>query len=100
MRTHGREGCERGLMTLFGEVEVRRWGCGARGHDSLYPLEGEFNLPADRYSHGLRRRVSEEVSRSSFDDALERVDSTTGGKVPKRQAQALAKAISADFEAN
>ena len=30
-RSHLREGCERGLMTLFGEVEVRRKGYGARG---------------------------------------------------------------------
>ena len=82
LRTHCRNGCERGLMTLFGEVQVRRLGYGARGHGSLYPLDGELNLPGDRYSHGLRRRVSEEVSRSSFDEALERVDCTTGGKVP------------------
>jgi len=30
-RTHLREGCARGLMTLFGEVEVRRKGYSARG---------------------------------------------------------------------
>jgi len=99
LRTHGREGCERGLMTLFGEVRVRRMGYGARGHGSLYPLDAQLNLPRDRYSHGLHRRVSEEVSRSSFDEALERVESTTGGKVPKRQGEELAKHSSADFEA-
>ena len=98
-RRHLREGCERGLMTLFGDVEVRRQGYGARGVCSIFPLDAELNLPADNYSHGLHRRMSEEVSRHSFDDAVEQVDKTTGGKVPKRQAQALAKEVSRDFEA-
>ena len=98
-RTHLREGCERGLMTLFGEVEVRRKGYGARGVCSVFPLDAELNLPAHNYSHGLCRRMSKEVSRHSFDDAVEQVDKTTGGKVPKRQAQAMAKEVSRDFEA-
>ena len=50
-RSHVREGCERGLMTLFGEVEVRRKGYGARGQSSLYPLDAEHNLPEGNYSH-------------------------------------------------
>ena len=98
-RSHLREGCKRGLMTLFGEVDVRRKGYGGRGVCSVYPLDAELNLPADQYSHGLYRRTSEEVSRHSFDDAVEQVEKTTGGKVPKRQAQTLAKEVSRDFEA-
>lgn len=98
-RRHVREGCERRLMTLFGEVEVRRKGYSARGECSVFALDAELNLPEDTYSHGLRRRVSEEVSRHAFDEAVERVAKTTGGKVPKRQAQALAKEVSGDFEA-
>ena len=98
-RTHVREGCSRGLMTLFGEVEVRRRGYSARGCASVYPLDGALNLAADCYCDGLRRRVSEEASRHAFDDAVEAVEKTTGGKVPKRQAQALAKDVSQDFEA-
>lgn len=97
-RTHLREACERGLMTLFGEVEVRRKGYGGRAMSSLYPLDAELNLPADLYSDGLRRRVSEEVSRHAFDDAVEAVCKSTGGKVPKRQAQALVRDVSQDFE--
>ena len=50
-RTHLREGCERGLMTLFGEVEVRREGYGARGVCSVFALDAELNLPADNDSH-------------------------------------------------
>ena len=52
MRMH-----ERDLATLFGEVKLRRAGYGARGRESLHPLDGELNLPAERYSHELRRRA-------------------------------------------
>lgn len=99
LRRHVREACQRGLMTLFGEVTVRRLGYGARGEGSVFPLDGELNLPRDSYSHGIRRRLAEEVARSSFDEAVLGLERTTGGKVPKRQAEALAAQVSQDFEA-
>jgi hypothetical protein len=53
LRMHCRKHCERALMTLFGEVTVRRLRYGAPGHDSVFPLDAELNLPADKYSHAL-----------------------------------------------
>lgn len=99
LRRHVREGCQRGLMTRFGEVTVQRLGDSARGEKSVFPLDGELNLPRDSYSHGLRRRLAEEVARGSFDQAVLCIERTTGGKVPKRQAERLAGEISQDFEA-
>jgi hypothetical protein len=99
LRRHVREACQRGLMTLYGEVTVQRLGYSARGEESIFPLDGELNLPRDSYSHGLRRRLAEEVARSSFDEAVLSIERTTGGKVPKRQAERLAEEISQDFEA-
>jgi hypothetical protein len=99
LRRHVREACQRSLMTLFGEVTVQRLGYGAPGEESVFPLDGELNLPRDSYWHGLRRRLAEEVARSSFDEAVLSIERTTGGKVPKRQAEALAAEFSQDFEA-
>jgi hypothetical protein len=99
LRRHVREACQRGLMTLFGEVTVQRLGYSARGEESVFPLDRELNRPRDSYSHGLRRRLAEEVARSSFDEAVLSIERTTGGKVPKRQAEALAAEFSQDFEA-
>ena len=62
VRSQYRENCERKLMTLFGEVTVRRMRYGAPGTDSVFPLDAELNLPGDKYSHGLRegtRRAAE-----------------------------------------
>ena len=99
IRPHCRKACRRNLMSVFGLVEVQRLGYGVRGGSSLFPLDGELNLPEDKYSHGLRRRVAEEVARNSFDEVVVSVVKTTGGKVPKRQAEGLAAEIAQDFEA-
>jgi hypothetical protein len=99
IRTHRRSGCTRTLMSLFGEVIVKRMGYGARSQDSVFPLDAQLNLPRDKYSHGLRQRVGEEVIKGSFDEAVSSVKRTTGGKVAKRQSEEIAVELSQDFEA-
>ncbi|HEX9667452.1 MAG TPA: ISKra4 family transposase [Thermodesulfobacteriota bacterium] len=95
--THIRENCERSLMSLFGQVKVRRIGYNMRGKSSVFPMDAELNLPKDKYSHGLRQRVAQEVSKNSFDAAVESIKQTTGGKVPKRQIEEITTEISQDF---
>lgn len=97
-RNHRREGCKRSLETLFGEVTVTRVGYSQRNATSLFPLDGELNLPPDSYSHGLRRRGGLESIRGSFDGAASTIKETTGGAVPKRQLEELVVDIAQDFE--
>lgn len=97
-RNHRRGGCERPLMTIFGEVSVARIGYSSRGATSLFLLDAELNLPPDEYSHGLRRLVAEEVAQVSYDEVVASVQRTTAGKVPKLQAEKLVVAVARDFE--
>ena len=97
-RTHQRPETERRLMTIFGPVEVERVQYGGRGINSLHPMDAELNLPAESYSHGVRRRVADEVARGSFDNAVATMASTTGAPVPKRQVEELAIRAAADFD--
>lgn len=97
-RNHRREECGRPLMTIFGEVAVRRIGYSTRGATSLFPLDGELNLPPDEYSHGLRRLAAEEIAQVSYDEVVAGVQRTTAGKVPKLQAEKLVAAVARDFE--
>ncbi|MFN2525012.1 MAG: ISKra4 family transposase [Actinomycetota bacterium] len=99
VRSHVRAGCRRRLMTIFGEVEVKRCGYSAPEEESLFPLDGVLNLPKDSYSHGLRERLALEVARGSFDQAVRAMETTTGGQVPKRQAEEMTAKVSQDFEA-
>lgn len=57
-RSQCRSGTQTGLMSLFGEVEVRRKGYKAKEASSLFPLDAELNLAPDKYSDGMRRRVA------------------------------------------
>ena len=75
----------RTLATLFGEVVVSRIGYGKVGKASVHPLDAELNLPAEKYSHGLRQLVAHEAG--SYDEAVEAVDRYSGGYIPKRQSQ-------------
>jgi hypothetical protein len=97
--THCRLNSERPLMTIFGEVTIRRKGYSRAGMRSVFPLDGELNLSKDRYSHGLRRRVADEAAVNSFDEAVASIGKTTGGRVPKRQLEEIAVVAAQDFDA-
>jgi hypothetical protein len=98
-RTHRREGCKRRLETRFGEVTVTRRGYGGRGLDSVFPLDAELNLPPDKYSHGLREVLAEEVIQGAFDEAVGHLARSGGGRMAKRQAEEQAVHLSQDFDA-
>lgn len=53
--------CKRSLSTLFGDITVTPVGYSQRDVTSLFPLDGELNLPKGKYSHGLMRRAVQEV---------------------------------------
>ena len=98
-RPHRRMGCKRRLETRFGEVVVTRRGYGARGLESVFPLDAELNLPVDRYSHGLREALAEEVIRGSFDEAVAHLERSEGGQMAKRQSEEVAVHLGQDFDA-
>ena len=89
---------ERPLVTVFGEVGVRRLAYRARGRCNLYPSDGELNLPVNKHSHGLARLCAIESARGSFDDAVAAVERASGQRVAKRQLEQLAQAGARDFE--
>jgi hypothetical protein len=76
---------KRPLESLFGTVQVERKGYRKREVNTVYPLDAHLNLPPERYSHGVERRVCEEVVKNSFDSTVEAIIETTGAKVPKRR---------------
>jgi hypothetical protein len=89
---------ERTLVTTFGAVQVSRFGYGGAGRESLHPLDGALNLPRERYSLELRRRVAREAARGSFEEAAEAIRETTGVVIGKRQVEELAGRAAVDFD--
>jgi hypothetical protein len=89
----------RSLESIVGTVEVTR--TGYRGHNttSLHPLDGALNLPPEKYSLEVRRRVAIEASKTSFDEGVKTLEAFTGAHVPKRQFEELVIRAARDFEA-
>ena len=98
-RGHCRMGTSRPLMSIFGPVTVTRRGYSARGHDSRFPLDGALNLPPEKQSLEVQRRVARLVAQSSFDDATAQLAETTGASVAKRQVEEIAVRAAQDFDA-
>lgn len=90
---------ERHVETIFGTVRLQRLGYASPGHDSLHPLDAALNLPPERYSLEVRRRVAEAVASRSFEEALLDLERNTGATVPKRQAEELTLRAAQDFDA-
>ena len=90
---HGRR-----VESIFGTVEVARTGYGAEGAPSLHPLDGALNLPPEKYSLEVRRRVAIEASRNSFDEGVQTLAAFTSAHVPKRQFEQLVIRAAQDFE--
>ena len=89
---------DRKLETVFGTVSVNRSGYGQQGVESLHPLDAELNLPDEKYSLELRRRVAEEAAKNSFDETQQSISKYTGGHVPKRQLEELVTRAAQDFD--
>jgi hypothetical protein len=99
-RPHRSKKTQRKLETLFGEVIVTRVGYSTQEPEvsALYPADGKLNLPADKYSDGLRRRVAVEASKVSFAQTSQTMEETTGGAVGKRQCEEVTVKVAHDFE--
>ena len=89
---------ERSVESIFGTVEVARTGYGAAGTASVHPLDGALNLPPEKYSLEVRRRVAVEAAKNSFDEGSQTLGMYTGAHVPKRQFEELVKRAAQDFE--
>ena len=91
-------GRSRTLMTPFGEVTANRMGYSAPGATSVFPLDKQLNLPLRTYSPAMQDRVALGVANDSYDKTVEQIDLHTGGHVPKRQAEVVAREYAQDFD--
>jgi hypothetical protein len=92
-RLHARK-----ILTIFGEVSVTRMGYGARGEESVHPLDAELCLPGRTYSYEIGRQLTSAVVRGPFAEAITLIFEMTGLRVPMRSAEAIVKDAAVDFD--
>ena len=98
-RAHVESGHTRALRTVFGQVTVTRKAYRKPDHGNLHPLDAALNLPAEKYSHGLRQLAAIESARGSFEAAAEAIERITGHALGKKQLRLLVQRSVQDFEA-
>jgi hypothetical protein len=91
---------ERHLENDVGRMTVRRHGLKlADEKRARFPMDEQLSLPPEMYALSLREEIAAAAVEASFDRSVERVDHTTAGHVPKRQAEQEVVRAAADFEA-
>jgi hypothetical protein len=100
VRRRAEPGCARTVVTVLGEVIVRRIGyrSGVRGVLSLFPRDAVLNLPVLSYSWGLQELVVMLAREQSYEQALRQVRAVTGLGLSKAQAQKIVAAAAANAE--
>jgi hypothetical protein len=91
-------GHTRGLLSVFGEVTVRRMAYRASGAPNLYPADAGLNLPVEKHSHGVRRLAAIEATRGSYQDAHDALVRSCGISVGKRQLEELTQRSAVDVD--
>lgn len=89
----------RRLLSLFGVVEVHRLSLSMPSTPALHPLDASLNLPTNRYSHGVRRAILEQVAQTSYDSSLSALSKLLGLTLAKRQVEAVVVSALQDFNA-
>lgn len=88
----------RSIVTIFGEVWVKRVGYGKAGTASIHPLDEQLQLPGRTYSYELQRRLVKKAVQGPFDEAIDVLHESTGVEVPKRSAEEIVIDASRDFD--
>lgn len=96
-RNHLRKGTSRTLTSLFGPVKVTRLAYSQRQASSLFPMDAQLNLHADRYTDGVRKRIVRDVIDRPYDRVVEHHRENCSGLVGKRQALKLTEEVASDF---
>jgi len=85
-------------QTIFGQITTDRLGYCRRGEQAVHPLDEQLELPACSFSYELQRRVVKAAVQGPFDEAVERVEESTGVLIPKRSAEGMVQQAACDFE--
>jgi len=85
--------------TIFGEITVDRMGYLHPGEATVHPLDEQVELPHRSFSYELQRRVVKAAIQGPFEEAIERLEESTGVTMPKRCAEAILVEAAVDFAA-
>ena len=72
-------------------------GYSSRNAGSLFPKDGQLNLPKESYSFSLQKLLVQEVIKGSFGEAVETIRQLIGVLIPLTQAEKIVLEAAKDF---
>jgi len=86
-------------LSIFGSVELTRaaYACPDGGY--LYPMDGQWNRPAQKYSYLLQKWLQAAASEDDYRQAAERLHEVFGFPLVANVPQRLTQAVGPDVEA-
>lgn len=92
-RLHSRQ-----MHTIFGTIPVKRTGYGTLGAEGVHPLDEEIQLPERSFTQEVQRRLVIGAIQGPFDEAIGRVNESTGLVISKRTAEQVLRDAAVDFD--
>ena len=98
VRARAEPGHARAVVTVLGEVTVRRIGyrAGVTGVPALFPRDAALNLPLRGYSWQLQQLAVMFTRSGAYEQAQELIEAATGIRVGKRQLEQITAEAAAD----
>ena len=88
----------RTLKTVFGSIDIDRFGYSSRGQPSIHPLDADLQLPARSFSYELQKRLITAAIQGPFREATSRIFEVTGLIVHNHSLEPLLIEAAADFD--
>lgn len=85
-------------QTIFGQITTDRLGYCHAEQATVHPLDEQLQLPFRSFSYELQRRVVKGAVQGPFDEAVDRVEESTGVLIPKRSVEQIVQEVACDFE--
>ena len=83
-------GCDRGVVSIFGPVRAGRMAYRNRREANLYPADARWILPEDPYSMGMRALVAYHLAEGGYGQAQEVIAARAGVTVGRAQLAGIA----------
>ena len=88
----------RRIVTIVGELSLRRLGYAAPGHKSIHPLDAELCQPSRSFSYEVQRHLARAAVCRPFEEAVRTMGELSRFAVLRRNAEQIVLDAACDFE--
>ena len=89
---------DKSLVTVFGELELKRWYYHEDGASGVYPLDEEVNLPQRSFSHYVQETLGRTTTGATYDEVMADMQRLYGFAPYKHSVEAIVEQAACDVD--